>query len=565
MNVKNFDELLSEYNAKLNKISKTDITYKISINQAAIIFFEGINKLDKNILEYYFKNINTENINENDVQKDAFNCLFILTIKNTSNVDFFVRFFPEYLESESTAKSKWFIMRWLQFFISWFKPQFKLNNLPDAIRMLNALRDVKHRLESDKNNLFDVNLEIESYKAFSFIVEKFLENKVLPLIYTPINEQNLLKDWFVAYVLKLKSAQYNKEFLEKYSEKHLEIDTLLKYLKYKIKLLVDSDEKIKLLNEYIKLQDFVYKKEFSSFEEKIYEVKEFIKSKLIQENSVKIQSIYNLLNGIKERLRILCEFNDETDLIDSHPNYLTAHFKQLLNSRMDKIRFYYETYRKNLDQQVELCYGNTPKFYEILNKLESSFYSDKSLFLHTSSQEFSSSNFANLSASLQRILILAKDLENCATGMDPKSLESDLHKLSQFVLEEILFLQSELAKEIEEHTRLSAYDSDEDDEWNEEWDAASNISEIPDVEQLEQEENVNITSVFITSADRQSDSGISDEEENNLDHHTRTTQLPITTPFWQDSFNRQKDQFVIANAEGARQSMDGHAHYIRSP
>ncbi len=554
MNVKSFDELLSEYNDKLSKISKTDVTYKISINYAVTIFFEEINKLDENLLEYYFKNINRENINKNDVQKDAFNLLIILAIKNTSNTKFFIKFFPEYLESESIVKSNWLIIRWLQILISWIiKPKIKLNGLSDGTKILNSLRDIKHRIENTKRGLFDLNLEMDSYKAFSFIVEKFLENKASPLIYVSINEEHLIRDWLIFYMQKFESAGYSKQFLERYSEAYSEIDTLLKYLKYRIKLLLDSDEKTKLLNEFIKLQDFTFKKEFSLFEGKIYEIKEFIKSKFNHQNAVKMGSIYNLLEGIKLRLKIMCEVNDEINLADNHQNHLTPNFKPLLDLRMDKIRFFYEAHRKNLDQQVELCCGNISKLHEILNKLESIFYTDKNLFFHSSNQSYSRRDFANLAASLETILLLVKDLENCAKAMDPKLLENDIHKLSQFILEEILFLQSELVKEIEENIHLSVYDSDEDEEWDDAWD----ISEIPDVEQLGQEKSLNTKEVSTTNLDSQSDSGISDEEENNLDHPTRSTQLPTTTtPFWQSSFNRPMEQLVIASAEGARQSME---------
>ncbi|MGC1854182.1 MAG: hypothetical protein WA659_02235 [Candidatus Aquirickettsiella sp.] len=551
MNVKSFDELLSEYNDKLSKISKTYVTYKISINHAVTIFFEKINKLDEDILEYYFKNINRENINKNDVQKDAFNLLIFLAIKNTSNTKFFIKFFPEYLESESIVKSNWLIIRWLQIFISWIiKPKIKLNGLSDGTKILNSLRDIKHRIENTKG-LFDLNLEMGSYKAFSFIVEKFLENKASPLIYMPINKLNLLEELDSSYKKKLyigNSSDLCKEYADS--------DTLLKYLRSKISLLLDSSEKTKLLNEFVKLQDFVFKKEFFLFEEKILEIKKFIRGKSNPKNAIKIRGIYNLLEGIKLRLKLMYEVNDKIELEDNHRNHLTPNFKQLLNLTIDKIQLHYEAYRTNIEKKIDFCYGNMLNFYDILNKLERILYLDVNLFFH--------SDFVNLSATLDKLQLLAIDLGKCAQEMDPKFLTDDMHTLSQFILAEVLLLRTELENEHEKYNER--YEEYSNEEWDTDWDdEVSDISEIPNADQLEQEKDLNSDAVFMASVDSQSDSGISDEEENNLDHPTRSTQLHTTTPFWQSLFNRPMEQLVIASAEGARQSMDGHAHYIRSP
>lgn len=509
MNLQNFDKVLAEYNNRLEAIVTENINYN-ALNSAVLIFFKEINS-DKNFLEYYFINITKENVNGNFVQKYAFSYFVLLTIKNTSKGDFFARFFPEYVELASEPRSNWRVVRWLQIFIAWIiKPKPKLSNFADAKTILNALRDIKHRIKNTKNELLDVKLEMESYKSLDSIAKKIIEPKTSPLIYISINEEQLIRDWLISYVQKLESVGYSKQFLEGYSEAYSEIDTLLKYLKYRIKPLLDSDEKTKLLNKFIKLQDFTFKKEFSLFEGKIYEIKEFIKSKSNYKNVVKMGGIYNLLEGIKLRFKIMCEVNDEMNLADNHQSHLTSNFKQLLGLRMDKIRFFYEAYRKNLDQQVELCCGNISKLYEILNKLESILYIDKNLFFYSSNQSYSRRDFANLAASLEKILMLAKDLENCAKAMDPKPLENDVHQLYQSILAEISFLHTKLEKEVEENLPPADYESDgwDDSEWDEE----SNISENPDADQFEQKEVSNRASVYITNEDIQSDSGISEYE-----------------------------------------------------
>ena len=57
MKIEKFDELLNNYNSRLNKISKDDITYKINLENSTKIFFKKINKIDKNRIYFYFQNI----------------------------------------------------------------------------------------------------------------------------------------------------------------------------------------------------------------------------------------------------------------------------------------------------------------------------------------------------------------------------------------------------------------------------------------------------------------------------------------------------------------------------
>ncbi|WP_339051126.1 hypothetical protein [Rickettsiella endosymbiont of Xylota segnis] len=526
MSLQGFDKSLVKYNNKLKEISIDYIDYN-ALNSAVLIFFEEINALDKNFLEYYFINLTKENVKKNFVHEYAFSYFILLTIKNISPSDFLARFFPEFVELESAPRSNWWVVRWLQIFIAWIiKPKSKLSNFPEAKTVLDALRDIRHRIQEINNKLLDVKLEMQ-YKSLNLIEKKIIESKASPLIYISINEQHVISDWLISCIHTLKIARHCKEFLVEYSEEHLEIDTLLKYLKYRIKLLLDSEEKTKLLNEYIKVQDFVFKKEFSLFESKVCEIKKFIKRKSGQQNTVKIQGIYHLLEGIKLRLKIICEVNDEAALMNNHQNHLTDNFKQLMNIRMDKIRFFYEAHRKNLDIQIEFCYGNISKVYEILNKLESILYTDKNLFFH------SSRDFASLAASFKTMLSLIKELENCAKAMDPKPLENDMHQLSQFILAEILFLYTALEKEFKENIPLAVYDSNDCDS---EWDNESDISVTSNVEQLEPEENLIRESIFIAE---QFDSGVSSEDESNSVQTTRSYLSPKSTLFRQNPFRQE--------------------------
>lgn len=527
MNIKKFDELLSNYNYKLNKISKTDIDYKININYAALIFFEEINKLDKAYLSYFFNNLDKENIKKNEVHKDALNYLILLVIKNTSTTDLFVRFFPEYLETELVQKSNWAIVRWLQIFISWIiKPKKKLCNLIDAKRILNAFRDIKARIGNMHNDLLNVHSELINYNALSLIIEKISEKEIISLVYRPINEDYLFEAWNLSY----KKSLYLGNNISDFHKERLAIDILLKYFNHRIKLIYKSDEKKILLKKLTILKASFFKEEFSVLEEKINEIKKFIKSKSTHQNAIKLLGIYNLIEGIKQRFKSIYEIKADVNFSD-YP-HLTSHFKQLLDLTIDKIQFYYEYYRENLDKQYEFCFENSTKFHDILNHLESIIYVDKNLFISTLNGGFDATAFTRLSVTLNSLQKHAKNLESCAKNIDPNSLKNDMIKLSQFILGEVSFLHNELEKEI----------------------MAINFSRSSSVEQLEQEESFNRD---ITSIDNQSDSG-SDEDISNLGQHSRPIQPLIATPFWHAS-NRSVDQFRHCASEACDDNPAGWA------
>lgn len=537
MNAKKFDELLSNYNSKLNKISKTDIDYKIKINHSALIFFEEINKLDKAYLSYFFNNLDKENIKKNEVHKDALNYLILLVIKNTSITDLFVRFFPEYLEIEFVQKSNWAIVRWLQIFISWIiKPKTKLCNLIDAKRTLNAFRDIKERIGNMHNDLLNVHSELVNYNALSLIIEKISEKEIISLVYRPINENYLLEAWESSY----KKNLYFRNNISDVHKELLAIDILLKYFNHRIKLIYKSDEKEILLNKLTILKALFFNEEFSVLEEKINEIRKLIKNNSAHQNATKLSGIYNLIEGIKQRFKSIYEVKTDVNLVDSP--HLTSYFKQLLDLTVDKIQFYYEFYRENLDKQYEFCFENGTNFYNILNHLESIIYVDKNLFISTLNRGFDATAFTRLSVTLNSLQKYAKNLETCAKNIDPNSLKSDMIKLSQFILGEVSFLHNELEKEIMAINFSMSYSVDEEEAWDTEWEDVSDASEISFVEQLEQEESFNRDNSFITSIDNQSDSGISYEEISNLDQHLRSIQPFIATPFWHDP-NRPVDQF----------------------
>lgn len=516
MNLKNCNQLLQEYKKQLNEISINDADYKISISVMASNFFNEIDGIDKNFLVSYFNNINEVNFIENKVQKDAFNYLFLLIIKNKNNAEILNKFFPAYIESQSITYSNWRLIRWLQIFVFWLsKPKIKLNNFPDAINLLNALRDVKHRIKNSKSYLLDVDLEMEKYKSLTFIIEKFLENKTLPLIYTPIDESYLLRERESFYKKQL-SILNTSDLNRAYSD----IDALLKYLKIRIKQLANLDIKVRLSKEFTLLKYLVFNNEFSLFEKKIFEIKGFINKKTIGKDIGKIRGIFNLINGVQRRLEFLSRWNIEKEnLVEKNKNFLTPEFKLLLNLKLNEIKFYYENIRGNLDKQTELCYGNFND-YEIFNKLEEILYMNKNLFFHSINLACNA-DYENLSIIFDKLQILAKELEAIAKKLDPKALENDIHKLSQFISTEISNIQTEFNKENIEISYSCRNTSDEeieiceeDEGWDTEWETGSDISELTSSDLTEREEG---------------------EDQSNIVHSDHVLTIQSTTEVKQDT------------------------------
>ncbi|KAF5271584.1 hypothetical protein FQR65_LT05205 [Abscondita terminalis] len=220
MSLQDFDRSLVKYNSKLKEISTDNIDYN-ALNNAVLIFFEEINALDKNYLEYYFINITKENVKKNLVQEYAFSYFLLLTIKNIRPPDFLARFFPEFVELESAPRSNWWIIRWLQIFIAWvIKPKPKFRNFPEAKKVLDALRDIRHRIRKINNKLLDVKLEMQFYKSLNLIEKKIIEPKASPLIYISIDEQHVINDWVIFYMQTLESDRHCKELLVEYSERN---------------------------------------------------------------------------------------------------------------------------------------------------------------------------------------------------------------------------------------------------------------------------------------------------------------------------------------------------------
>ncbi len=523
-----YDDFLKKYEKELNEISIESPYYKQFLQSSVEKFF---NRIEKKYLRYYFETINKENIIINQNQRNAFSYLMKLTVKKYRRPsDFINQVFPDYIEPELTmSESSWLIVRLFYIFISWFnKPKSNLNHFSDAEKFLSAVR-----IAQDPSCAIERNEEFND--ALDIIVIKFLDDEkiVSPSWYIPINKTNLSEAW---------EAYKNNPSHQFHC---LDIDNLLHCLASRISSLRSSEEKNYLFYALPALKDFVYKKDLSSFKEKYQEIMNFLKKNSSQQNIEVIQSIKNISLKIIQRLYIL----NKKSLVNENI-YLT---NNLIKEKIEKVKFYYEAYRANWEKSY-VGKATTSNYYEILNSLENVLY-DVS-FIRDINGVAGNSNAYQFIEILQR-------LKNFSENVILKNLSEDMISLSELISQEISFLQPE---KIEAYNQIYLDDAAEsDEEWDEEWDDASNISETPNVEQLEQEESLNTEEVSTTKLDSQSDSGFSDEEENNLDHHTRSTQLPTTTPFWQASFNRSKEQFVIASAEGARQSMDGHAHYIRSP
>ncbi|MEN9450449.1 MAG: hypothetical protein RJA83_1063, partial [Pseudomonadota bacterium] len=453
----------------------------------------------------YFETINKENVTINQNQRNAFSYLMKLTVKKYRRPsDFINQVFPDYIEPELTmSESAWLIVRLFYIFISWFnKPKSNLKHFSDAEKFLSAVR-----IAQDPSCAIERNEEFND--ALDIIVIKFLHDEkiVSPSSYIPINKTNLSEEW-EAYKNN-PSHQFDC----------LDIDNLLHCLASRIRSLRSSEEKNYLFIGLPALKDFVYKKDLSSFKEKSQEIMNFLKKNSSQQNIEVIQSIKNISLKIIQRLYIL----NKKSLVNENI-YLT---NNLIKEKIEKMKFYYEAYRANWEKSYGLK-ATTTNYYEILNSLENVLYDV--CYIRNIIGVAENTNVQRFKDILQR-------LENFSGNVILKNLSEDMIDLSNFISEEMSFFQPE---EIEESNQINLVDAAE-------WDDESNISETPNVEQLEQEESLNTEEVSTTKLDSQSDSGISENEVEfqNLSGQSRILTYESRPAFFVRSTDQAENSNII--------------------
>lgn len=459
-----YDDFLKKYEKELNKISSESPNYKQLIQSTTENFFW---KIEKKYLKSHLENINKENFYENKIHRDSLNYLMQLTLKKCKNPsNFFNIAFPDFVEVELTHKSDWLIIRVFQILISCFvKPKLKLSNLPDAKKLLIAVRTAQA-------GFYKVNDE-EFNDAMDIIINKFLQiKKNVSSIYIPINEDKLFEEWEL----------YKKNPCKIFH--CLDMDNLLHYLTSRISSLQNPNEKKYLYYALPALKDYVYKNDLLLFRKKYEEIINFFK-KNPYNNTIEItQSIKNILLKIIQRF---CILNRES--LSSQNIYLIE--------KIEKVKFYYEAYRTNWEKSYVIK-ENTANYYEIFNSLENVLY-DANL-LETNDRIESIYFRETMNLALINLQKNALQIENFSEKVILKNLSNDMCRLSKIIFEEVLDLKEQMQE-------ADAFD----DAWTE-WDDVPDISGTSDADQFELEKDLNRDSVFITNADIQSDSGISEHE-----------------------------------------------------
>ncbi|HEY2567389.1 MAG TPA: hypothetical protein VGH95_06780 [Candidatus Aquirickettsiella sp.] len=383
MNLENANQALQEYKKQLNKISIDDAEYKMLLSSAASNFFGKVKKLYRNFLIDYFNYFNKEIFVKDKVQEDAFNYLFLLVIKNTKTYEIFRDFFPSYLKPVS-IQSNWLVIRWLKNFLYWLlKPKLKLKDFQGAINLLNAIRNIKDRIE--KKEMHNLYQEIAEFKSLAIVVNELGKSTDLHKIYIPINEDNSLEE--------------NQNFFE---------NQLSSLTKQEIRETLDISYLMQCNSEGLT----------------------FFNGK----NMYLKQNIHHREEGIRKRL-LLLGANAKTTASKINLNPLTSEFKQLLSLNIGQIQFFYEAFNKNLAKQnQQFYYGNTLELYQNLNKLGEILYQDKNLFFHSINQASTIDYIIDLSGTLDTLRGLAEFLKSIAKEIDPKTLEEDILKLSEHIL-----------------------------------------------------------------------------------------------------------------------------------
>lgn len=494
-----YDDFLKKYEKELNEISIESPYYKQFLQSSVEKFF---NSIEKKYLRYYFETLNKENIIINQNQRNAFSYLMKLTVKKYRRPsDFINQVFPDYIEPELTmSESAWLIVRLFYIFISWFnKPKSNLKRFSDAEKFLSAVRIVQ-----DPSCAIERNEEFND--ALDIIVIKFLhDEKIVSPSYIPINQTNLTEEWEV--YKNNPSHQFHC----------LDIDNLLHCLSSRISSLRSSKEKNYLFYALPALKVFVYKKDLSSFKEKYQEIINFLKKNTSQQNIEVIQSIKNISLKIIQRLYIL----NKKSLVNENI-YLT---NNLIKEKIEKVKFYYEAYRANWEKSYELK-ATTANYYEILNSLENVLYDVCYLRNIIGGAE---------NTNVWPLIDILQQFKNFSRNVILKNLSEDMIGLSELISQEMLFLQT---GDIEESNEINLVATSE-------WDDKSDISEISDVDEFEQEESLNTEEVSVINLDSQSDSGISGHEVEfqNLSGQSRIVTYESSSAF----FVRSNDQAENSN------------------
>jgi hypothetical protein len=195
------------------------------------------------------------------------------------------------------------------------------------------------------------------------------------------------------------------------------------------------------------LKALFFEKKFSLFEEKMKEIEGIIERNSKGKNAFETLGIYNLIEAVKQRVKLIGVVNYATN--GDNATHLPLELRNALNLSFAKINYYYEAYRINLDKQYELCFENSTNFYNILNHLEMILFLNKDLFFHTLNQKFDYTANASLSITLGKLEEQVKELGSCAQNIDPEALKEDMIKISQLICTEVLPLRIALKKIIQ--------------------------------------------------------------------------------------------------------------------
>ena len=445
-NLKDFSECLTRYKSRLKEISEKSDSYNIFIRIETKIFFEKLNKIDKNLIFKYIKELDKENISNNkNVERDALIELFSLTISEKKIEDFFNNIFPDRVEIELTPKSSWIIVLLFQIFISFFiKPKLNLRNyqedktLLDAVQKIKNIKDHEHK-DKDKDNLV------------STVLNGWLENyTVKPKGYTPIDKERLKDSLKTSITTEMQRVQFCSSLKSFYS--NLTNISLFEYLSQNInainapKIYPNLKEKIDLLKELVddkkldtlelnKLNKLDKLDKLRKFAKEINDFEKIFQNEVSEKNLVYLPGIFSLIKGI-----IQCSssiFNISGTSFAAQQNDSLREFRKHFYFSVHSMRHIFSGVMQNLNKQHDVLVftGNRDKLFSGLDDLGAALYEQGNSFNLLIDQ----SSFDNLFSWLSNLISVLNpkilELEQCCEGNDSKLLQGDII----FLLEELRF------------------------------------------------------------------------------------------------------------------------------
>ncbi len=193
--------LIKKLEAEINNISSNSIHKSTLIYSISKEFFAAINKLGKEELNAYLKNLEQGNIDAAAINFQVVSCLLVLAINQYSKNEFLQLVQPlctdpnnngDLISKLKTRRSNWIVIRWLQAIFNWFKRErFAVNpQHPSAIQFERAYQALRLPKKIDLAGYKSLNQDDGSLLTRTIFSIEPAHSRVEPIANLALEEQS---------------------------------------------------------------------------------------------------------------------------------------------------------------------------------------------------------------------------------------------------------------------------------------------------------------------------------------------------------------------------------------